>query len=185
MKIICLDPGHGMANRKALVYDSGAESNGYTEAAIVMDYANVLRLELVARGFKVVRTRVDDKDPCPVSRRDDIAKAYNAVCMISLHCNAADGNARGTETFFRGEDDRAFAKVLNTAIVKAMGTKDRGVKTEKDSQHASLAVMEFDKCWLVELGFIDNKEDRTLMLSTTTRLAVCKALADAIAAKFA
>lgn len=185
MKTICLDPGHGMSNRKSLVYDSGAESNGYTEAAIVMEYANVLRLELVSRGFKVVRTRVDAKDPAPVSRRDDIARAYGAVCVISLHCNAADGKARGTETFFRGEDDRAFAKTLNTAVVKAMGTKDRGVKTEKDSQHSSLAVMEFDKCWLVELGFIDNKEDRALMLSTTTRLAICKALADAIAAKFA
>jgi N-acetylmuramoyl-L-alanine amidase len=174
-----------MSNRKALVYDSGAESDGYTEADIVMEFANVLRLELVYRCFKVVRTRVDGKDPCPVSRRDDIARAYGAVCMISLHCNAADGNARGTETFFRGEDDRAFAKVLNTAIVKAMGTKDRGVKTEKDSQHTSLAVMEFDKCWLVELGFIDNKEDRALMLSTTTRRAVCEALAEAIATKFA
>lgn len=184
MKTICLDPGHGMSNRKALVYDSGAESNGYTEADIVMEFANVLRLELVARGFKVVRTRVNHKDPCPVSRRDDIARAYGAVCMISLHCNAADGNARGTETFFRGEDDRAFAQVLNTAIVKVMGTKDRGVKTEKSSQHSSLAVMEFDKCWLVELGFIDNKEDRALMLSTTTRRAVCKAMADVISAKF-
>ena len=185
MKIICLDPGHGMSNRKPLVYDSGAESNGYTEAAIVMEYANVLRLELVAQGFKVVRTRVDDKDPASVSRRDDIARAYNAVCMISLHCNAADGSARGTETFYRGEDDREFAKVLNAAVVKAMGTKDRGVKTEKESQHTSLAVMEFDKCWLIELGFIDNPDDRSLMLSSDIRLAVCKALADAIASKFA
>lgn len=173
-----------MSNRKSLIYDSGAESNGYTEAAIVMEYANVLRLELVARGFKVVRTRVDDKDPAPVSRRDDIARSYGAACMISLHCNAANGTARGTETFFRGEDDRAFAQVLNNAIVKAMGTKDRGVKTEKDSQHTSLAIMEFDKCWLVELGFIDNPDDRSLMLSATIRLAVCKAMADVIATRF-
>lgn len=32
MKTICLDPGHGMNNRRPQVYDPGAESAGFTEA---------------------------------------------------------------------------------------------------------------------------------------------------------
>jgi len=40
---IILDPGHGMANKKAGIYDPGAVSNGVTEAEIVMDWANELK----------------------------------------------------------------------------------------------------------------------------------------------
>lgn len=182
MKTICVDPGHGMSNRHNLVYDSGAEDSGVTEAAIVMDYANTLRNELQKKGFKVVRTRVDDKDPAPVSRRDDIARSYGVVCMISLHCNSGGGT--GVEVFYRGGDDEEFAKKLSSIIASSYNIKDRGAKTEKSSQHSSLAVMEFDKCWLVELGFIDNQTDRTRMLSSEYRQLVCVNLAAAIYEKF-
>ena len=84
MKTIIIDPGHGMSNRKSGVYDSGAVSNGITEAAIAMDWANELRSILISRKHKVVRTRVDAKDPCPVWRRDDIARSYKGDIMISL-----------------------------------------------------------------------------------------------------
>ncbi len=85
-----------MSNRKPLVYDSGAECAGYTEAAIVMDWANELRAVLMRPGNTVIRTRVDYHDPAPVSRRDDIARAYGCEVMISLHCNAATGPASGS-----------------------------------------------------------------------------------------
>lgn len=180
MRTIIIDPGHGMSNRRPGVYDPGATSGGVSEAEIVMDWANVLRGILKERGRIVVRTRVDEKDPCPVSRRDDIARTYGGDAMISLHCNAANGKASGTEVFYRGEDDRAMAVRLSAAVSAALGLKDRGAKTEKDSQHSSLAVMEFDKCWLIELGFIDNPVDRAKMLDPNTRLAACEAIADAL-----
>lgn len=174
---IIIDPGHGMSNRKPGVYDPGACSAGSTEAGIVMDWANELREALKARGAIVVRTRVDEKDPCPVYRRDDIARDYKGDRMISLHCNAATGTASGTETFYRGSDDLELAKKLTAAVCGALGTKNRGPKTESQSQHASLAVMEFEKCWLVELGFIDNHDDRAKMLDPELRRKACEALA--------
>jgi N-acetylmuramoyl-L-alanine amidase len=180
MKTIIIDPGHGMSNRKPGVYDSGATSSGHSEAAIVMDWANELRDILKARGMKVVRTRVDEKDPCPVSRRDDIARSYGGDAMLSLHCNAASGNASGVEVFYRGEDDRAMAVRLSAAVSAALELKDRGAKTEKSSQHSSLAVMEFDKCWLIELGFIDHPVDRAKLLDPAARNAGCAAIADAM-----
>lgn len=169
-----------MSNRKPGVYDSGAESHGFTEAAIVMDWANDLRMVLQARGAKVVRTRVGAQDPCPVGRRDDIARAYGGDRMISLHCNAATGTASGTETFYRGADDRDLAARLTAAVCAVMGTPNRGPKTESASQHASLAVMEFDKCWLLELGFIDNHSDRAKMLDPVMRRKTCEAIADVL-----
>lgn len=180
MKTIILDPGHGMSNRERGVYDSGAVAGGHTEAAIALDWANDLRDIIRAAGHKVVRTRVDHRDPCPVGRRDDIARAYGGDMMISLHCNSANGKASGVETFYRGADDRAMAVKLTDALCAVLGLPNRGPKTEKQSQHASLAVMEFDKCWLVELGFIDNPKDRAKLLDPVLRKAACEAIANVL-----
>ena len=174
---ICIDPGHGMSNRKSLVYDTGAECAGNTEAAIVMDWANELRSILRDQGNAVVRTRVDAQDPAPVSRRDDIARAYGCEVMVSLHCNAATGKASGSEVFYRGEDDKQMAEKLASAVASTLGLKNRGAKTEAESQHPSLAVMDFDKCWLIELGFIDNITDRASLLDPVKRKAACYAIA--------
>jgi N-acetylmuramoyl-L-alanine amidase len=180
MKTIILDPGHGMSNRKRGVYDPGAVSGGASEAAIVMDWANELRAILRTRKHRVIRTRVDAKDPAPVWRRDDIAVAYGGDLMISLHCNAANGKASGTEVFYRGADDKAMAVKLSAAVSTALGIRNRGAKTESQSQHSSLAVLEFDKCWLIEIGFIDNASDRAKMLDPVLRRKACEAIASAI-----
>lgn len=173
-----LDPGHGMSNRKRGVYDPGATAAGHTEAEIAMVWANELRGILHERGFEVIRTRVNAKDPCPVSRRDDIALAYDGDVMISLHLNAATGKASGVETFYRGADDREIAVKLTNTLSAVLGLPNRGPKTEQQSQHAILAVMEFDKCWLIELGFIDNPNDRSKLLDPALRHKACEAIAD-------
>jgi len=169
MSVVILDPGHGQNNRKSGRYDPGAVSNGVTEAEIVMDWANELRAILRSRKIAVVRTRVDDKDPCSISERARIAKRYNGTIMVSLHCNAANGTASGTETFYRGDINKAFATLLNQAVVNALSTRNRGVKTEGQSQHATLAVMRFQPCFLIEIGFIDNSRDRAKMLDADLR----------------
>lgn len=180
--IVIIDPGHGMSNRKSGRYDPGACAGGATEAAIAMDWANELRSILRARGVAVVRTRIDEKDPAPVGHRAGIAKRYKGDIMVSLHCNAADGTANGTETFYRGDVNKTLAGKLNSAVVKALGTRNRGVKTEKDSQHTTLAIMSFQPCFLIELGFIDHSDDRAKLLDSNLRKAACEAIADVILA---
>jgi len=173
MKVI-LDPGHGMGNVKRGRYDSGATSHGVEEASVAIDWVNELRTMLRSKGHSATRTRVDAKDPCPVSRRDDIAVSYGGDLMVSIHCNSGGGT--GSEVFFRGENDRALAQRLSATVSAGLGLRDRGAKTEEESQHTSLAVMEFDKCWLIELGFIDNDIDRKKMLDPALRKSTCEAL---------
>lgn len=182
-KVIVIDPGHGMGNRKSGVYDSGTESAGVQEATVAMDYANALRQILIAAGAKVVRTRKDAKDPAPVSKRAAIAKQYHGDIMISLHCNDGPPSAGGTETFYRGPANAAMAKRLNDGVRLALGTRDRGIKLEKDSQHPKgIAIMAFQPCFLIELGFLSNAADRAAMLDPAKRNAVCGAIATAIMA---
>jgi len=180
MMTVVIDAGHGMANRKAGVFDPGAVSAGIREADIALAWANEIRGQLMKRVNKVVRTRVDNNDPAPIGQRAGIARQYGGKIMLSLHCNAATGSANGTETFYRGETNKAMAERINAAVVSALGTRDRGVKTESASQHARLAVMAFQPCFLLEIGFIDNAGDRAKMLDPDLRKAACKMIADAI-----
>lgn len=179
--IICLDPGHGNHNKRRGQYDPGAvvkvDGKEITEAEIAMRYANCLRDILRAAGHTVIRTRIDDKDPAPVSRRDDVARAYGCRRMLSIHCNAANGKASGAEVFYRGRDDQNLAKKLSAHVANALAIPDRGAKTEKESQHPFLAVLNFDKCWLLELGFLDNPRDRVAMLNPERMAAACRAIA--------
>lgn len=181
---IILDPGHGMGNRKPGVYDPGATVRvgkvDVTEAGIVMDWANELKVQLETLGHKVIRTRINASDVCPIGERVSIAHKYGGNALISLHCNAANGQAHGTETFYRSEKNAALARACNAAIVEALGTKDRGIKTEAASQHARLAVLNFPAACLIELGFIDHAQDRAKLTDQQLMLLACQGLADAI-----
>lgn len=177
---IILDPGHGMSNRKSGRYDPGACAGCVEEATIALDWANELRTILRAAGHAVTRTRASRDDPAPVGKRAAIARQYGGQIMLSIHCNAANGNASGTETFYRGESNKDLAARLNLAVVDSLGTRSRGIKTESDSQHARLAVMAFQPCFLIELGFIDNAGDREKMLDPALRRSACQAIAKVI-----
>lgn len=179
--VIILDPGHGMSNRRSGRYDPGACAWDSTEAAIVMEWTNILRGILRARGYAVVRTRVDRNDPAPVGRRAAIARQYNGTLMLSLHCNAANGRASGTECFYRGPENKATAARFSSAVATHLGIPDRGAKTEKQSQHGTLAIMSFQPCFLLELGFIDNPHDNVLLTDDPDLIrTTCLALADII-----
>ena len=176
---ICLDPGHGMGNRRAGVFDPGTVAAGHTEAAIAMDWANELRSILQSQGHTVIRTRIDDKDPAQIGKRAGIARTFRCDLLLSIHCNAATGRASGTETYYRGAANRAEALRLNRAVVTALGTRDRGAKTEASSQHSRLAVLAFPRAFLLELGFLDHPGDRALILilDPVKRRRACLALA--------
>lgn len=181
-RVVILDSGHGMGNRRAGIFDPGAVSGDTREADITLDWANEIRAILRKKNIPVVRTRIDHKDPCPISSRARIAKTYNGAIMLSLHCNAATGKASGTETFYRGEANKATAAKINIAVCNALGTRSRGVKTENESQHATLAVMSFQPTYLLEIGFIDHSGDREKMLDASLRKKACEALAEILIA---
>jgi N-acetylmuramoyl-L-alanine amidase len=63
--------------------------------------------------------------------------------------------------------------LVNLAAVQAMKRANRGVKSERVTRHKNLAVFESaDKmdAALLEIGFITNSKDRTLMLSRDVRV---------------
>lgn len=184
---VAIDPGHGASNRRPGVYDPGADVLGVAEADVVLALGLTLRWVLRQRGHEVWMSRDDDADPDPVGSRDDRAEAAGCDVFVSLHCNCADAlSAAGTETYWRDAADKALALRVQAAAVRALGTKDRGLKREADSQHTRLAVLDFDgPACLLELAFLSNVADRARLYRILTdrdwRLAIATALAEAIA----
>lgn len=83
---------------------------------------------------------------------------------IDIHFNAASESANGTEVLIPDMattfEKKIAEKICNT-ICKVLGTKSRGIKSEKQSAHGKLAILSGFKCQqvLLEICFCSNKED--------------------------
>ncbi len=181
---ICIDAGHGYANRRAGSYDPGATAAGLAEADITLQWALTLKWVLARAGVPVWLTRDDDRDPAPVATRDDRAEQARCTHLLSIHCNAGgNGKRSGVETFFRDETDRRWAAVVHEAAVRGIGLPDRGVRPEAATAVGRLAVFDFaGPACLVELGYIDSAADRRALTSRARRIAFAEDLAEAIRA---
>lgn len=181
---LCIDPGHGLGNKRPGIYDPGAVSGGVSEADVVLMYALtvkfVFRQKLLERGGPVLSdslflTRDEASDVTPVGRRDNMAENAGCTHLISLHLNAGGGT--GIETICRGSEDRAFGERVHRGVVDALDLRDRGLKDESQSHVGKLAVLEFrGPACLVELGFVDQPSDREKLLRRTSRLLVAESL---------
>ena len=176
---VCIDPGHGMSNRKMGVYDPGAghQENGtkFEEAAIALRYGLSLKDVLRARRTEVFMTRDDAQDHAPLGSRAGNAKAAGCNRYVSLHLNdAEDDKAHGLEVLYGKAEHKALAEKLQAALVEVTGLRDRGAKSRPE-----LAVLKFKgPAVLVELGFIANDGDREALLNPAMRDSVCRTIAD-------
>lgn len=115
---IVIDAGHGG-------HDPGAQSNGITEAELVLDVATRLgRLLQKQPGIEVVMTRDTDVF-VPLEGRTAIANREGADLFLSVHANASrNPQAHGIETYFlnfaSNPDAAAVAARENSASARAM-----------------------------------------------------------------
>jgi N-acetylmuramoyl-L-alanine amidase len=181
---VCIDPGHGMSNRRKGLFDPGAvhDEAGVTfqEADIALKYGLTLRDTFLGRGVPVFLSRDDNEDEAPVNARAARAKGQGCDVFISLHLNDfEDDAANGLEVLFNDEQDRALAEELQQALVRVTNLRNRGIK-----QRDNLAVLRFEgAAVLIELGFIANDRDRNTLLDVEVRNDVCSAIADTLLGK--
>lgn len=181
MMKIWIDAGHGMSNREVGRYDPGACANNRTEAEIALEWALTGKWVLEQAGIETYLTRDDDRDSSFVGSR--AANAMQARCThgISLHMNAGVPQANGTETFYRDSRDVGLAGTVQAVALSVLKTRDRGLKTEGQSQHSRLAVMDFTppNC-LLEIGFITNLGDLKRATDRASRIAFWQGIAAAV-----
>lgn len=108
--------------------------------------------------------RDDDNSDLAQVVRDVNQVADKGDILLSIHFNAFNGSARGTEALVYHDVDECTERVaqsLTSEISEVLGTIDRGVKYENQGRHSRLAILNDTKTAsiLLEVCFVDNKED--------------------------
>gem|GEM_PF-3008653 len=183
MKIV-LDAGHGLGTLGKRTPDG--------EPKWAFNNTVLLAAEAALTAFRDVRIlRTDDptgRRDVPLKERTDRANAWNADLFVSFHHNANTGNWGswgGTETFTldaRGANPKSaeLARIIQPAIVRAMGLRDRGVK--KMNLHVLRET--HMPAVLIEGGFMDSRTDIQVLRDPARLQAQGNAAATAIAACF-
>ena len=155
-KFLFITAGHRGGN-------TGANSNGHSEAELAIQLRNDLTQKLHEQGVVVV----NDADTDSLT---SVVNAINKNCTnrdlcIDLHFNSfSNASANGTEVLIPNgatNTEIEFAEDVLNAVCSTLGTKNRGVKKEGKSQYKRLAMLSGVKCnsVLVELCFISSQSD--------------------------
>lgn len=145
MPKIFINAGHG-GN------DPGAVGNGLREADVALAIGQHAEHYLRAVGYDVKLFQYDG-----LQAICDDANSFHADLFVSIHCNAATANAKGTETYCcRGATSgRKLAEAIHKQITSSLPIVNRGVK---EAGFFVLANTNMPAV-LVETAFIDNPDD--------------------------
>ncbi|QHH87726.1 N-acetylmuramoyl-L-alanine amidase [Bacillus pacificus] len=186
-QVIIIDPGHGGT-------DPGKATQGLHESDIVLDTSKRLQSLIEKQTpFRVMLTRetdirLDEKQGEDLKKRVDFAKEHNGDIFVSIHANASQKHdGYGTETFYykgsekkelteREKDSYMLANKIQKRLVKALDTRDRGVKSEdfyvlRENEMPAV---------LTELAFLDNSTDYEKLASESGRQIAAEAIYEGI-----
>jgi N-acetylmuramoyl-L-alanine amidase len=109
--------------------DTGAKGIAKTEDRLTQDVGNRLMKKLSAAGHSVINCTPNTAATVGESlrKRVDKANANQVDLFVSIHFNAFNGKANGTEVFAISNTAKAIAQSVLNEIVK-LGFKKRGVK---------------------------------------------------------
>lgn len=165
--------------------------DGYREHYISVKAAVALGRALIRCGFEIMRTGYNDSnaydDPdVSITSRQKAVKNGKCNASVSLHANAY-GNGKTYNTAegasvhihsleSKWNDSARLARMIQDEIVKGTPQKNRGVKTGNFGM-CNAVYMNVDAAVLVEIGFMTNEREASLMADGT---AFCEEQAEDI-----
>ena len=155
---VYLNAGHAPSRNP----DPGACGFGLRECDVAKNVADLVAGYLTDAGVEVVGNLQSDS----LEEVVDASNESEADLFISIHCNACNGNARGTEVWYyhRSANGESLADCIRHENVDALGTADRGSKGAKPGVNGLYVLNNTGAtAVLVELAFIDNEQDAQLL----------------------
>lgn len=181
MKILLI-AGHG-----GTPYDSGAVGCGYTEAVETRRMANAVAPLLRAHGFEVALYD-QSKDAYKVVTQGGSLPLSGVSYVLEFHLNAAandtagNGVTTGTEIFVHTNEQGVTVEQAILRRVCVLGFKNRGVKRSSGLAVLKYVVNRGVSHALVEMCFIDDRDDMNLYGRKFD--AIAHAIADGVAEGF-
>lgn len=154
---IFIDPGHGGS-------DSGAKGNGLLEKNLTLAISLKIR-DLLANYQNVqVRMSRDSDKTLALNQRTQMANAWGADYLVSVHINAAGGTGYEDYVFSRASSTSVqYQNIMHAEIMRQIDLMDRGKK------RASFHMIRESNmpAILTENGFIDHPEDAAKLKQST------------------
>ncbi len=200
--LIYLDAGHGLKDPGAVGSVGG---NTYYEKNLNLGIAQRAKKKLVALGYRVKMTREDDSSLLggydynasystaneAVARRE-AAKRAGASLYLSVHCNAyaGEGRAHGPIVFYNDSSSTKYrAKSLATLFSDRISTANGAFPTAASSRvrgGSGYIVLKDLRmpALLLEVGFMTDREDLSLLIRADWQEACADAIARAVEAAY-
>lgn len=167
-RTVVLDPGHGA--------NTGARGvAGSVEDVNVLAIAVKAQALLEAEGVRVIMTRTTNQVPTvsdlpnagQLLARMTLANRSGADLFVSIHNDWNPNPAiRGITTYYMvSRGTAALASIMQEELVAATGMRDVGTISREFFvlRHATMPAI------LLEIGFLSNRQDETLLLRADTR----------------
>ncbi|WP_257350197.1 N-acetylmuramoyl-L-alanine amidase [Pseudalkalibacillus decolorationis] len=168
---IVVDAGHGG-------FDPGAIGIDYSfEKTLALKTAHTVAKQLRNAGATVIMTRSGDQF-LALEERINISQSYDTHAFISLHYNAYPlSGVNGVSTYYyAGGADRSLADEIQQQLVGKTQMQDDGV------QYGDFHVLRenSDLAVLVELGFLTNPHDYSVIQTNNYQLNVAQAITQGV-----
>lgn len=185
-KIITLDAGHGGSDPGAIGSDGTKEKN------ITLPITKMLKEILEDKGAKVYMTRTTDvdvfgpnaSDAEELQARVNVGEKYNSDMFVSLHINSSvNKNVGGFSTYYypKTDNDLRLAKNIQNKLAANFGVDDLGVRQANFYVIKRISM----PAVLVEMCFISNEKELTLMKGQWFQKKTARLIAEGIEKYFA
>jgi N-acetylmuramoyl-L-alanine amidase len=182
--VITVDPGHGgqptLAHPSVPVDPGAIGINGLLEENVDLDVGTRLAALLRSDLVQVVMTRSSDVY-VSAARRERVSIAHHAALVVSIHAaTSANPRTNGSLVLYPTSASAAFAQTLSDALTAQITTDvmpDRGVALG-DPAWAHNPV----PAATVEVGYLSNRTDASLMASASFRQDVAIGMRDGVEA---
>ncbi|MEH7094858.1 N-acetylmuramoyl-L-alanine amidase [Neobacillus vireti] len=165
-KTIVLDPGHGGKDR-------GTTSIARTpEKSLNLPTAEAVKQKLENAGAQVILTRTDDTY-IPLEQRAQISNLNQADAFISFHYNWSNNpSVNGITDFYYQKSSNPLATAILNQVAKETNLTNLGTRFN------NLDVLRNNKqpATLIELGFLSNQQDDTIVESPQFRNNVAQGI---------
>lgn len=162
--VIMIDPGHGGIDSGAVAIDQSLEKD-YTLRTSLL-----LKEKLEQQGAQVIILRTDDSD-VDLVERSDLSNEAEVDVFLSIHYDSIDDVLNGTTTYYYHEYDASLANAVNNALA-ALPLTNNGARFGD----FSILRENTRPALLLELGYLSNQGDLTLIQSETYQNQVTDAI---------
>lgn len=169
---IVLDAGHGGK-------DQGANAGNVLEKDITLEITQKTKELLEEAGYKVGMVREDDTFVA-LDDRAEYANRKKAQVFVSIHCNSAEEEADGIETFYteqKGEQSQQLAQTIQENVIAQTEARDREAKTAD----YTVTVRTDMPAALVEVGFLSDSEECRMLQQEDYQEKIAEGIAGGIA----